>query len=208
MPFPPTPQPSPRVGLYLGGLRHDVLEYSSAGLTLPSAVLDTIEIASLRRGEPCPATLQVHGEMYGVTLRLAAHGPLHAEFSFVSLAAQARGALEHYATHQAEPEPEAELATATGAELPGPMALAFARLAEPVVPGGRRLVLAESEEVYALTLERKHLALDEEPSVEAPKKALVPKPAATRPLLNSQLVFVCGTTLFALLALLLMWSLA
>lgn len=140
MPVPAAPQPS-GVRLFIEGVRFEALAYSSAGVTVPRTVLDLQH--ELRRGSPCPATLQVFGEMYGVVLRLAATGPEHVEFAFVSLAPQARRALEHYASARAGRE-----------EAPRSLGLAFSQMLEAVRPSGRRLVLPESERLYALTVAR------------------------------------------------------
>lgn len=203
MPHSYAPQPPSRVGLFLGGLRHEVLEYSPAGLTLDRMTLSAPGLEALRRGEPCPATLQVFGEMYGVVLRLAGQGPLHVEFAFVSLAAQARGALEHYAS-------KSRLTTTPDAtDLPEPMALAFASLAEPVVPEGRRFVVPESEAVYALTLKRKHTSIEDdtpEPAPEVPSAS--EQVTAETNGIDPRAVFVGGVALFALVALILIWMLA
>jgi hypothetical protein len=142
MPVPPAPQPS-GVRLFIEGVRFEALAYSSAGVTVPPEVLDLQP--ELRRGTPCPATLQVFGEMYGVILRLAARAEGRVEFAFVSLAPQARRALEHYAA--AEP-----------AEPPRPLGLAFAEALGRALPADRRLVLPESEGVYALTVGRQRPA--------------------------------------------------
>ena len=204
MPVPPAPQPSSRVRLFIEGVRHDVIEFSPAGVTLPRTVLDAQGLSALRRGEPCPATLQVFGEMYGVVLRLAARTPLHVEFAFVSLAPQARRALDHYASRPPAP-PEPVPARPAGSELPKPFALAFARLAEVAVPVGRRLVLADSQAVYAKTVERRR----------EPEGGLVPvveptTSAAAEPdmlTLTGRELLAYATALLAVLSLVLMWTL-
>lgn len=207
MPAPYAPQPTSQVGLFLGGLRHDVMEYSSAGLTLHRTALDTAGLDEVRRGEPCPATLQVHGEMYGVVLRLAAQGPLHVEFAFVSLAVQARGALEHYAQEEAD---EGEEVESSGAELPGPMALAFSRLTEPpVVPEGKRFVVPESQRVYAVTLERQKATAPPERDVDSvpePSPDFESVPSFEVSAFGPREAFAYGLAFVALVALLLLWT--
>ena len=176
-----------------------MIEFSPAGVTVPRTALEAQGLSALRRGEPCPATLQVFGEMYGVVLRLAARTPLHVEFAFVSLAPQARRALEHYAA-----QPVAE---PVGTELPGPMALAFARLTESVVPAGRRLALAESEEVLALTIERKRGKRGKKP---APAKEAPAIPVALHPdviTITGRELLAYAVALLAVLSLVLMWTL-
>lgn len=186
MPVPPAPQPS-GVRLFIEGYRFDALDYSPAGITVPSGVLDVHP--DLRRGTPRPATIQVFGEMYGVILRLAASGSGHTEFAFVSLSPQARRALEHYAAeHSAE---------RSGVH---PLRLAFA---QAVVPAGRRLALPESEPLYALTVARQQAR---------PRASLLPV-LATLPS-TPEVVTVTGRALLAsaagLLALLslFLWALA
>lgn len=201
MPVPPAPQPSSRVRLFVEGVRHDVIEFSPAGVTVPRTALEVQGLGALRRGEPCPATLQVFGEMYGVVLRLAARTPLHVEFAFVSLAPQARRALEHYATEEAVAE---RLDSEAAAELPKPMALAFARLTESVLPAGRRLALADSEGVLALTVERKRKQAGE--AVEAaPEAFVVPDPDTIT--ITGRELLAYGVALLAVLSLVLMWTL-
>lgn len=189
MPVPPAPQPS-GVRLFIEGYRFDALDYSPAGITVPSGVLDVHP--DLRRGTPRPATIQVFGEMYGVILRLAASGSGHTEFAFVSLSPQARRALEHYAAeHSAE---------RSGVH---PLRLAFAQAVEAVVPTGRRLALPESEPLYALTVARQQAR---------PRASSLPA-LATLPS-NLEVVTVTGRVLLAsaagLLALLslFLWALA
>lgn len=88
-PFPPL-----RAALLIEGERHDALECSAAGVSLPRAALpgDTMQ-----RGDECPATLFLSGpggeEAHEVTVRLAAHGPRHVEFAFVALPPSARRVL-------------------------------------------------------------------------------------------------------------------
>lgn len=213
MPASYAPQPPSRVGLFLGGLRYEVTEYSSAGLTLHRTALDASGLGSLRRGEPCPATLQVFGEMYAVTLRLAAQGPLHVEFAFVSLAAQARGALEHYArpddVESEAFEPLDMEEAVSGTELPGPMALAFSRLAEPsIVPAGRRFIIPESKKVYAVTLERQaapHPEPEAEPESLPELDAMAP---LGEPSFGPRETFAYGITFIIAVALILLWIVA
>ncbi len=177
-------------------MRYDVIEFSASGVTLPRTALEAQGLHALRRGEPCPATIQVFGEVYGVVLRLAAQAPLHVEFAFVSLAPQARRALEHYAaqSHSA----------AAVRELPKPFALAFARLAGAIVPDGRRLVLSESAAVYAMTVEReaRPLAHHAPPVSPAP-----PMPDPDVITLTGRELLAYATALLALLSLVLMWAL-
>lgn len=202
MPVPSAPQPSSRVCLFIEGVRHNAIEFSPAGVTLARTSVEAQELDALRRGTPCSATLQVYGEMYGVVLRLAAQGPLHIEFAFVSLAPQARRALEHYAAQVPEPEDPAS----AGAELPVPMALAFARLASSIVPQGRRMILPESETVYALTVDRRGAP---EPVVEpssAPSRTVTASDPDVITLAGRELL-AYGIALLAILSLMLMWML-
>ncbi len=189
MSVPPAPQPS-GVRLFIEGLRFDVLDYSSAGVTVPRSVLGAHQ--DLRRGAPCPATIQVFGEMYGVILRLAASGPEHAEFAFVSLAPQARRALEHYAAERS--------AEQSGVH---PLRLAFAQAVEAVVPASRRLAMPESEPLYALTVARQR-ACSQPPAL--PDLAALPSgPDAVT--VTGRALFASAAGLLALLSLFL-WALA
>lgn len=162
-------------------MRHDVLEYSPSGVSLPRTALDAPGLRELRRGDLCPGTLQIFGEMYGVVLRLAACGPLHTEFAFVSLSPQARRALEHYASKPA-PDPSATDVTRSSVDVerPGSVALAFARLTEAARPG-RRLVLPESEAVYSATVARRRARLLTATPVAPPHAVPIaaPRPAVT-----------------------------
>lgn len=146
MPAPSAPSPS-GVRLFIEGVCFDALVFSSAGVTVPRTVLDLQP--ELRRGTPCAATLQVGGEMFGVILRLAARAEGRVEFAFVSLAPQARQALDRASA--AVPPPRT-------------LDLAFARLVHAVVPEGRRVVLPESARLYALTLARQERAGQPGPS--------------------------------------------
>lgn len=200
MPVPPAPQPSP-VHLFIEGTRHDVLEYSPSGVSLPRTALDAPGLRELRRGEPCPGTLQIFGEMYGVVLRLAARGPHHTEFAFVSLPPQAQRALEHYASASAAdsfaPSPSADV------ELPGPIALAFARLADAARPE-RRLVLPESESVYAATMARRRaFLLPTASAVPSHTVSLVAPRPATALTLTGRDLLLYASGLLTLLSLLL-----
>lgn len=186
MPVPPAPQPS-GVRLFIEGMRFDALAYSSAGVTVPRSVLNLQQ--ELRRGTPCPATLQIFGEMYGVVLRLAAAGEDHAEFAFVSLAPQARRALEHYA---AEPKGEARS-----------LGLAFSQMLNAAVPAGRQLVLPESERLYALTVARRG-AERRKPEPSPPALALPSSPDLIT--VSGRALLVWATGLLGLLTLSL-WAL-
>lgn len=137
MPAPPAPSTS-GVRLFIEGVRFDALAFSPAGVTVPRTVLELHP--EMRRGAPCPATLQIGGEMFGVILRLASKQEDRVEFAFVSLAPQARRALER---------------EAAAAPPPRTLDLAFARLVNAVVPEGRRVVLPESTRLYALTVARR-----------------------------------------------------
>lgn len=192
MPVPPAPQPS-GVRLFIEGARFEVLDYSSAGVTVPGSVLGVHQ--DLRRGAPFPATIQVFGEMYGVILRLAASGPKHAEFAFVSLAPQARRALEHYAVERS--------AEGTGAH---PLRLAFAQAVEAVVPAGRRLAMPESEPLYTLTVARQRA--DSRPSASMPSLSApaVPPSPGTLVLTGRDLLGLAALALGVLSAL--WWALA
>lgn len=137
MPASPAPSAS-GVRLFIEGGRFEALTFSSAGVTVPHTVLDVHP--EMRRGGPYPATLQIGGEMFGVILRLASKREGRVELAFVSLAPQARRALEREAA--ATPPPRV-------------LDLAFERLVQALVPGGRRVALPESAGVHALTLARR-----------------------------------------------------
>ena len=147
------PVPSLRASLLIGGERHDALECSSAGVSLPRAALPG---DAMQRGDERPATLFLDEpggeEVYEVMVRLAAHGPRHVEFAFVVLPPDARRTLEEMGS----PGPRGE--EPSGERAPG----------EPPLP--RRLMLHVSAAVAEATQSRR-------PSTERPDTPA----AATRP---------------------------
>lgn len=144
-------------GLLLGGVRHDALEFSAAGLSLTLPVVEEAGLHHLRRGDEREVTLCVGGagwqEEYDVVLRMASRGPAHVGFAFVLLPPPARRVLERYeASHRGtgawsgEDAPNNVFADASGEPAP----FAFARLVEPN-KASRRFILSISEAVFALT---------------------------------------------------------
>lgn len=149
--MPPQDRPY-YASLLIGGRRYDTIEFSAAGLSFARAAVEASELGALQRGDECTATLCLGGEgwkeVYSVVLRLAARGPAHLGFAFVTVPSAARRLLEQAADDRDE-------AGASGASPwgDGPAPFAFARLVEPEAPA-RRFVLPASEEVFAHTKER------------------------------------------------------
>lgn len=138
--------------LLIGGRRYDTIEFSAAGLSFARASVEASELGALQRGDECAATLCLGGEgwkeVYSVVLRLAARGPAHLGFAFVTVPPAARRLLEQTA---ADRDDLGDSGASPWAD--GPAPFTFARLVEPEAPT-RRFILPASEEVFAHTKER------------------------------------------------------
>lgn len=75
-----------------------MLECSVAGISLSQAACHSLVLGTMQRGDERAATLVLEGpdgeEAYEVTLRLAARGPAHVEFAFVTVPPLVRSLLE------------------------------------------------------------------------------------------------------------------
>lgn len=197
--------------LLVGDIRYDALEFSAAGLSLSRMEVERTGLRALRRGDECEATLSLGGaaweERYDVVLRLAARGPGHVGFAFVTLPPPARRLLGRVPEGRGANGPDDEIATFEDPRFEGApwgrrlAPFAFARLAEQD-GASRRLALSASATVFALT-QRRNRDNGLRPEATAPR----PLPAGVlqlgtqeHPVLPPSALFAYGAALLAVLA--------
>lgn len=162
--------------LLAGGARLHPSGVTASGMSLPCEALQAPSLRALRPGGLLSATLRLEGPEEAVegrvVARLLSREAGRAEFAFLVLPVHLRRPLE-----EASPAAPLAMPPEPGPRLPDGLALAFARLEEPLAPG-RRLILPESAPVHAISQARRYGVFT--PPDAAPPASSRPKPPGRR----------------------------